>query len=148
MLLHRGFMKTKILVLLLITSAFFLIGCACTSCNTQDPARQQINAVRKMSFESNRKTAYLSIAQRPDLSDTAQVQLVKAVFDTLEFDDSKKMVLLALIENPSFSENAETAILKRLNGVSFDNTKANILMAIDAVHTLRNIESTEPVTTK
>lgn len=134
-------MKTKISFLLLIVSALICKGCAQIS--SDDPIIEQINSVRTLSFESNRKNAYLRIAQNPDLTDKAQVHLIKSVFDTLEFDSSKEMVLLTLIENPSFCEDAETAILKRLNRISFEKTKDNILKAIDAAHTWRNMNNTE-----
>lgn len=140
-------MKTKSFALLLTISTIFLSGCGCTNCDSQDPAIKQIKTIKKMSFESNKKNAYLRLAQRPDLSNAAQIQLVKAAFDTLEFDSSKEMVLLTLIENPSFSTDAETAIMDRLYRLSFGSTTNNILTAIDAVHTLRDMENSEPVIT-
>ncbi|UCF15727.1 MAG: hypothetical protein JSW59_20220 [Phycisphaerales bacterium] len=90
----------------------------------------EIDAVGKLSFDSERKKGYERIAQREGLSPEAQVYLVEAVLDKLSFDNAKEAVLLALIENPDFSSAAESEILDRIDRLAFESSKNKILKAI------------------
>ncbi len=93
-----------------------------------------IDAISKMSFDSDKQDAYQAIARREHLCDAPQVHLVEAVFKHLSFENSKEAVLLTLINNPEFSPAGERAILDRLHRLSFEHTKKRILDAINARH--------------
>ena len=136
-------MKMKLFTLVFTISAIFITGCSSTYDSEtiyDDSTIKEISAVREMNFESNKTDAYTRIASRTDLSEAAQVRLVKTVFDELSFDSSKSTVLLTLIDNPAFCPAAETAIMKRLGRLSFESTKNNILTAVNAVKTLHSDE--------
>jgi hypothetical protein len=137
-------MITKLFVSPFAISVIFIIGCAGAGSSKtayRGTSIEEINAVSKINFESNKTNAYARIASRTDLSEAAQVHLVKAAFDNLSFDDSRSTVLLSLIENPFFCPAAEKAILKRLDGLSFEKTRDNILMAVNAVKALHSSET-------
>ncbi len=91
---------------------------------------EEINAAGKLSFDTHRRDAYMRIAKRPELSDAAQVHLVKAVFKNLSFEHFKRDVLMALISNPCFSPAGRQAILTQLDRLFFEPTKTEILEAI------------------
>ena len=95
-----------------------------------DVVIQEIDAVGKLSFEPTKLEAYMRIAKRPDLHDEAQVHLVSAVFDNLDFEPSKHNVLMAIISNPSFGPAGRQAILSQLDRLDFEPTKMEILEAI------------------
>ncbi len=90
----------------------------------------EIDAVGKLSLESNKRDGYETIAARDNLSPEAQIHLVKAVFNNLALESSKGIVLLTLINNPSFCPAGENAILKRLDKLMLENNKRNIVNAI------------------
>jgi hypothetical protein len=90
----------------------------------------EIDAVGKLSFDSERKKGYERIAERQGLSPGAQVHLVEAVLGKLSFDNTKEQVLLTLIENPGFCSAAERQILERIDRLAFESSKKNILKAI------------------
>jgi hypothetical protein len=91
---------------------------------------REIDAVGKLSLESNREDGYRRIAQRHGLSTGAQVHLVKAVFEHLSLEDSKMNVLLALVHNPSFRSEAKVALLDRLDQLSLEDDRREILAAM------------------
>lgn len=95
-----------------------------------DPTIAEIDAVGKLSFESDREQGYKRIAQREGLSAHAQVHLVEAALGKLAFDNAKQEVLLTLIENPAFCDAAERTILEKLDRLAFENSKKKILEAI------------------
>jgi hypothetical protein len=95
-----------------------------------DQTIAEIDAVSKLSFESDRKQGYKRIAQRQGLCAEAQVHLVETALSKLAFDSAKEEVLLALIENPDFSHTAEQVILEDLNKLAFESSKKKILEAI------------------
>jgi len=90
----------------------------------------EIDAIGKLSFDSERKAGYERIAAREGLGAAAQVHLVEAVLDRLSFDNAKEQVLLALIVNPDFCSAAEREILERIDNLAFESSKKNILKAI------------------
>jgi hypothetical protein len=96
----------------------------------QDITIAEIDAVRKLSFDNDRQSAYGRIAERENLSDEAQVYLVEAVFKNLSFEKAKVDVLLTLVNNRTFSQAAKGAILDRLDGLSFEKDKSQILEAM------------------
>ena len=91
----------------------------------------EIDAVTRLSFDSERKTGYESIAAREGLGAAAQVHLVEAVLDRLSFDNAKEQVLLTLIENPDFCRAAKREILERIDSLAFESSKKKILKAIN-----------------
>jgi hypothetical protein len=90
----------------------------------------EIDAVGKLTFDSDREQGYKRIAARKGLSVRGQTHLVEAVFSKLSFDNAKVDVLLTLIANPDFSRAAETRILEKLDKLAFANSKKTILKAI------------------
>lgn len=135
-------MKKSLLVVGLFVSAVCLAGCLVIVseetrgqdgqpvCAPADETIAEIDAVSKLSFDSDRKQGYKRIAERAELSADAQVYLVEAVFEKLSFDNAKEEVILTLIENPSFCSAAERAILERLDRLAFEDNKKKILKAI------------------
>ena len=90
----------------------------------------EIDAIGKLSFDSERKEGYERIAAREGLGAAAQVHLVEAVLDKLSFDNAKEQVLLTLIENPDFRSAAERKILERIDSLAFESSKKNTLKAM------------------
>jgi len=124
-------------VVVLVASAVCLTGCVIISADEgavrvgDDPAIAEINAISKLSFDTDRQRAYKRIAAREGVSEAAQVHLVKEALDNLSFEAAKEDVLLTLIRNPGFASAAENAILERLDKLSFENSKNKILEAIN-----------------
>jgi hypothetical protein len=139
-------MKKNLLALTLMVLAACLAGCiVIVDEETRGPKGRppgppeptertiaEIDAVSKLTFDSDKQQGYKRIAARAGISPDAQVHLVEATFARLVFDNSKEDLILTLIGNPSFSEAAEQAILKNLDRLPFDNTKQKILRAISA----------------
>ena len=136
-------MKRVLLNPVMILAALWLTGCTVVVheqrrhprkpdvvCVSADGTIEEINAIGKLSFDPHRRDAYMRIAKRPELSDAAQVHLVKAVFENLSFEPMKRDVLMALISNPCFSPAGRQAILSQLDRLSFEPTKTEILEAI------------------
>ena len=135
-------MNRSLLVVGLLVSAICLGGCIfIVDEETRGPNRPrtyspddetiaEIDAVGKLSFDSDREQGYKRIAARQGLSAEAQVHLVEAALGRLSFDNAKEDVLLTLIENPNFSRAAERAILQMLDKLAFANSKKKILKAI------------------
>jgi len=90
----------------------------------------EIDAIGKLSFNSERKKGYERIAAREGLAPAAQVHLVEAVLEKLSFDSGKEEVLLTLIENPDFCSAAEREILEGIDRLAFESSKKKILSAI------------------
>jgi len=95
-----------------------------------DDTIAEIDAVGKLSFDSDREQAYKRIAARQGLSAEAQVHLVEASLGRLSFDNARENVLLTLIANPDFSRAAERMILEKLDKLAFPSSKNRILKAI------------------
>ncbi len=131
-------MKDGMIVVGVAVSVLYLGGCIFVhSDETHDHGRfsadgaiTEIDAVGKLSFDSERQKGYERIAQRQGLSSEAQVYLVEAVLKKLSFDNAKEEVLLALIDNPDFSGAAEREILDRIDRLAFGSSKQKVLKAI------------------
>ena len=132
-------MNRSLLIVGLIISAICLGGCIVIVdeetrgpgiYSPEDDTIAEIDAVGKLSFDSDRKQGYERIAARQGLSAEAQVHLVEAALGRLSFDNSKEDVLLTLIENPDFSSTAERTILEKLDKLAFPSSKKRILKAI------------------
>jgi len=95
-----------------------------------DDTIAEIDAVGKLSFDSDREQGFERIAAREGLSPDAQIHLVEAALGRLSFDNAKEDVLLTLIKNPDFSRAAERAILEKLDKLAFSSSKNKILKAI------------------
>ena len=137
-------MKTLLLATMLIATLLWSTGCVVVVkeekkyppppdvvCVPTDAVVEEIDAVGKLTFESDKLEGYKRIAARHNLDDTVQAYLVEAIFDKLTFESSKETALMTLIKNPCFSLAARQAILNHLERLSFESTKARILRAVD-----------------
>lgn len=100
------------------------------SVEPEDVTIRQIDAVGKLSRDSNREDGYKRIAHRHGLSTGAQVHLVEAVFENLSRDSAKEGVLLTLIRNRCFRSEAKSAILDRLDGLARESSREKVLDAM------------------
>ena len=134
-------MKKSLLAVTLMILAACLAGClVIVDEETRGPKDRppeptertiaEIDAVSKLTFDSDKREGYKRIAARAGISPDAQVYLVEATFAKLVFDNAKEDVLLTLIGNRSFSEAAEQTILENLDRLPFDNSKQKVLRAI------------------
>ena len=137
-------MRRLLLNSIMVLATFWLTGCTVVVheprrhpprkpdvvCVPADGTIEEIDAVGKLTFEPSKLDAYMRIAKRPDLHDEAQVHLVNAVFDNLDFEPSKHNVLMAIISNPGFGPAGRQAILSQLDRLDFEPTKTEILEAI------------------
>jgi len=140
-------MKKKFLSAILIFLVVYIQGCVVVVDEGQWPQEPhqnnivsdetiiEIDAISKLAFDNSRKDGFKRIAQREDLSPEAQVHLIRATFKKLSFENSKKEILLTLINNPGFCSAAEIEILQSLDNLAFNNSKEEILKAIDDVRT-------------
>ncbi len=131
-------MKNGMIVVGVAVSVLYLGGCIFVhSDETHDHGRgsadgtiSEIDAIGKLSFDSERQKGYERIARRPAVSPEAQVYLVEAVLKKLSFDNAKEEVLLSLIDNPDLSGDAEREILERIDRLAFESSKEKVLKAI------------------
>jgi len=134
-------MNKNLLIVGFIILATFLNGCIVVlDEETRGPDRPgthlpddtiaEIDAVGKLSFDSDREQGFERIAAREGISAEAQVHLVEAALGRLSFDNAKEDVLLTLIKNPDFSRAAERVILEKLDKLAFASSKNKILKAI------------------
>ena len=94
------------------------------------PTIAEINAVSKLSLETDKERFYVKIASRPGLSEPAQVALVKAAYRNLRLETSKERLLLAIIGNPNFAPAAKSEILRDLSKLHLETSKTRVLDAI------------------
>ena len=131
-------MRKSLIVVGLAVSVLCLGGCLfVVSDETHDhgggPAGAtiaEIDAVGKLSFDSERKAGYERIARREGLCPRAQVYLVEVALGKLSFDNAKEELLLTLIANPDFSSAAEREILESIDRLAFESSKKKLLKAI------------------
>lgn len=95
-----------------------------------DSTIAEIDAAGKLAFDHDRRDAYRRIAKRPSLIPTAQVYLIEAACNHLEFENARMDVFLALLENPCLDPIGEAALLERLDCLTFEHNKREILEAI------------------
>lgn len=93
----------------------------------EDMTIREIDAVRTLSLERNRKERYMAFAGRADLEPQAQVYLVNTILKQLSLESSRLDVLKAMIANPSFSDAAKSVILDRLTVLSLESHRVEIL---------------------
>ncbi len=131
-------MKNGLIVVGLVVSMLCVGGCFLVVSDethdhggySSDGAIAEIDAIGKLSFDSERQKGYERIARRQGLSPEAQVYLAEAVLKKLSFDNAKEAVLLTLIDNPDFSSAAEEKILEKIDRLAFENSKQKVLKAI------------------
>jgi len=130
-------MKNSLIVVELVVSMLCVGGCVIFVGEEtrghrggSDATIAEIDAVGKLSFDSERKKGYERIAAREGLAATAQVHLTEAVLSKLSFDNAKEQVLLNLIDNPDFCSAAEREILERIDALAFESSKKKVLKAI------------------
>lgn len=140
-------MKTKPPFIALILLAAGLTGCVGVSIGSRRPpvppappvmvasadaaTVAEIDAGARLSFDSSRLQALNRIAQRGDLSPTAQVHLVNVGYRCLTFEDSKVALLRSVIANPAFCDATRHAIVTQLGSLSFDDSKQAVLNELD-----------------
>jgi hypothetical protein len=135
-------MKKWLLIAGLVGLMVWLGGCIVidtekteSTCRTEvaEPGNvtiREIDAVGKLSSDSNREDGYKRIARHHGLSTEAQVHLVEAVFENLARDSAKESVLLTLIHNRCFRSEAKTAILDRMDGLARESSREKVLDAM------------------
>jgi hypothetical protein len=134
-------MKRFLLIVGLLLMAAGATGCVVIdvekvhSCQpaTSEPAEttiREIDAVGRLGFDHDRQRGFKRIAARRGLADAAQVHLVEAVFERLQFEHAKTDVQLALVANPSFGPAGQDALLERVDRLAFEHNKRKILEAI------------------
>ena len=130
-------MKNSLIVVGLVVSVLCVGGCVVFvgeetrgHRGDSDATIAEIDAIGKLSFDSERKKGYERVAEREGLGAAAQVHLVEAVLEKLSFDSAKEEVLLTLIENPDFCSAAEREILEMIDRLAFESSKKKILKAI------------------
>jgi len=130
-------MKNSLIVVELVASMLCVGGCTIfageetrRTRGCSDATIAEIDAIGKLSFNSERKKGYARVAAREGLGAAAQVHLVEAVLDKLSFDSAKEEVLLTLIDNQGFCSAAEREILERIDRLAFESSKKKILKAI------------------
>jgi hypothetical protein len=106
--------------------------CVTRSAEPADVTNSEIDAVSKLSVEDNRREGYRRIAERKCLAADAQTHLVEAVFQHLSLEDSKVDVVMALIHNRCFNSEAKAAILQRLDSLSLEDNRREVLDAISS----------------
>jgi hypothetical protein len=87
----------------------------------------EIDAANTLNMDSNRTEALLQIANRENLSPTAQVHLVNSTYRSLNFDSSKVRVLKGVIANPAFCDPARQAVVSQLELISMESNRRAIL---------------------
>lgn len=91
----------------------------------------EIDAIGKLSRESDKQNMYNAIAAREGLSGAEQRHLVRAVYRNLHQESAKEQVLLTLIANPGFTCPAKEAILANLGKLHQESSKRALLEAIN-----------------
>jgi len=130
-------MKNSLIVVELVVSMLCVGGCTVfvgdetrRTRGDSDATIAEIDAIGKLSFDSERKEGYERIAVREGLTARAQVRLIEAILDNLAHDSAKQEVLLTLIANQSFSDAAERKIQGQIEKLAFESSKKNVLKAI------------------
>jgi len=95
--------------------------------NAEILAESEIAAVKQMSNESARMTAYFNMVHRPNLPPAALAALANAAFDNLSNPSSKMSLLQEIILQPGFGDAAKQVILARLNLLPNGSSRAMIL---------------------
>ena len=95
--------------------------------NAEILAESEIAAVKQMSNESARMTAYFNMVHRPNLPPAALAALANAAFDNLSNPSSKMSLLQEIILQPGFGDAAKQVILGRLNSLPNPSSQAMIL---------------------
>ena len=106
---------------------------ACRKTEVAEPENvtiREIDAIGKLSNDSDREDGYKRVARRHGLSTAAQVHLVEAVFENVARDGAKESVLLTLIHNRCFHSEAKTAILDRIDGLARESSRQKVLDAM------------------
>jgi hypothetical protein len=98
-----------------------------------DPAvspEKMIEDAAKLDSNSTRRSVYVAVAKRFDLSPNVQVRLVNDVYDNLVSETAMEEVFLTLIQNPNFAPAAQHAILKRADDFLSDSAIQRITAAL------------------
>jgi hypothetical protein len=133
-------MKDLIRLLATAVVGILLAGCIVVATDDSPPVveppspeaatRAEIDAAGNLGFDNSRVAALNTIAGRANLSQSAQVHLVKTVFRRLTFDNNQMTVLRTLIANESFSNAAKQTLLAQMSKLHFESSKSALLQLI------------------
>lgn len=139
----------KILLLVGALSFMAFVGCIGISVGKRPPSPEpivvsggplgsadaatiaEIHAAASLTFDNQKLESLKQIARRRDLSAVAQVHLVSSAYRCLTFDNQKVDLLRTIISHPAFSDAARSAIVTRLDQLSFDSHREEILRLIN-----------------
>ncbi len=99
--------------------------------NAEVLAASEIAAVKQMTNESARMTAYLNMVHRPNLPPAVLAMLASAAFDNLTNPSSKITMLQEIILQPEFGDQAKQVILSRLSSLLNGSSQAMILSELN-----------------
>ena len=91
----------------------------------------EINAAARLNMDNSRAHALVQIAERPKLSEPAQIHLIHAAYRSLRMDNNKTVVLAKMIDRADFSDATKQAIVSQLGKLSFDFNRQFILQHIN-----------------
>lgn len=92
-----------------------------------EPLTAEIDAACSLISETSKFQLFAAFATRPNLSEGAQVYLVRKTADCFISESNKLDILLALINNPAFSPAGKNEILAKLNMFISESNKQTIL---------------------
>jgi hypothetical protein len=92
-----------------------------------EPLTAEIDAACSLISETGKFQLFAAIASRPNLSDSAQVYLVRKTADCFVSESNKLDILLALMSNSAFSPAGKNEILAKLNMFISESNKQTIL---------------------
>lgn len=112
----------------------------------------EIDAACSLISESDKFQLFTAFASRPQLSDGAQIYLVRMTSKCFISESNKLDLLLALTNNPAFSPAGKTEILANLNMFISDSSKRTILdefnrLAVKAAQTPPPVVAPAPAPT-
>lgn len=116
-----------------------------------EPLTAEIDAACSLMSESDKFQLFAAFASRPNLSDSAQVYLVRKTAGCFMSESNRLDILLALINNPVFSPAGKNEILANLNMFMSESNKRTILdefnrLAVKAAQTPPPATSPAPTT--
>jgi len=90
----------------------------------------EIDAARKLSFESGKLELLRNVAGRPELSPAAQVHVVNTALQTLSFESSRLEVVRVLVANPGFSSAARESLFRQLNRFELEASRNEVVQLL------------------
>jgi hypothetical protein len=88
--------------------------------------------LRKIAFGGDKAAVLKRVLELPHLTPSQQVAVVQACFEHVSFSSDQVSVLLALLKRPDLSPAAKDALRARVDRLSFDSDKIQVLKALSA----------------